>query len=279
MTLEHVIPKALGGKLVSRFLCKDCNSRLGHDLEGRAKADLTIRRLAARLQAEIPRLATRLEDGQTYVTVGPGTSSKGRIKNGVFVVNASKLPNGSLIQATATAAKLIQKMLAREGLSHAQIASAMRHFEEGPENVKLSISASIEVVKWSVTGLRPSPEGPMLNPLIPVKSAYEFLALHVGAAIYQNTPSLAAIRQSLRNGQFDAQHLAIERLHAPDAKPFHGLVFEGNHPYAKVQVRLFGQLAFRVHFKCLSIAGPRSIYTHDLTLNHDEVRQLPENDT
>ena len=119
----------------------------------------------------------------------------------------------------------------------------------------------------------------MLNPLIPVKSAYEFLALHVGTAIYQDTPPLKAIRKLLRDGGTDVQQAEIERLHAPDAKPFHGLVFEGNHPYAKVQVRLFGQLAFRVHFKRLSIAGPRGMYTHDLTSNEELVQQLPENDS
>ena len=35
----------------------------------------------------------------------------------------------------------------------------------------------------------------------------------------------------------------VDRLHAPEAKPFHGIVFEGNSPCAKVQVRLFGKLA------------------------------------
>ena len=278
MSLEHIVPEALGGRLVSRLLCKDCNSRLGHNLEGRAKTDPTVRQLAAKLQAEIPRLATRLEDGQTYVTVGPGTPSKGHVRNGAFVVHATRLPDGSLIQATPTAAKSIERMLAREGLSTAQIASAMRRFNDAPENVKLALSPGIEVVKWSVTGLRPSLEGPLLDPLIPVKSAYEFLALHVGRAIYQDTPPLAAIRASLRERRLNAQHTEVERLHAPDAKPFHGLVFEGNLPYAKVQVRLFGQLAFRVHLKRLSVAGPRGMYTHDLALNQEHVRQLPEND-
>jgi hypothetical protein len=61
----------------------------------------------------------------------------------------------------------------------------------------------------------------------------------------------------------------VERLHAPDANPFHGLVFEGNLPYAKVQVRLFGQLAFRVHFKRLAVHGPRGMYTHDLRSNEE----------
>ena len=45
----------------------------------------------------------------------------------------------------------------------------------------------------------------------------------------------------------------IERLHAPANKPFHGLCFEGNDPYAKVQVRLFGKLACRIHLNHLAV--------------------------
>jgi len=278
LTLEHLLPEALGGRLVSRLLCKDCNSRFGHALEGRAKSDPTIRQLATKLRTEMPRLAERLQEGQTYVTVGPGVASKGYIKGSDFVVHATKLPDGSLIQPTPTALLSIEKMLVREGLSQTQVESALRRFKEAPENVKLSLSPGIDIVKWSVTGLRPSLDGPLLNNLVPVKSAYEFLALHVGTAIYQDTPSLTAIRKSLCDGKLDAQHVEVERLRAPDFRPFHGLVFEGNHPHAKVQVRLFGQLAFRVHFKRLSVAGPRGMYTHDLSSNEEQVRQLPQND-
>lgn len=276
MTIEHLIPESLGGKLTSRFLCKDCNSRLGTQVEGQAKLDPMVLQLAARLRAEIPKLATQLEEAQTYVTVGPGGSSRGKIKNGEFAVHATSLPDGSLIQATPTAARTIQKLLQREGLTDEEKASAMRRFAEAPENMKVTLSPGIDFVKWSVTGLRPSLDGPMLNPLIPVKSAYEFLALLVGTAIYQDTPALAAIRKSLSDGQLDSLHIEVERLHAPDSKAFHGLLFEGNNPYAKVQVRLFGQLAFRIHFKCLSVSGPRGMYTHDLSSGEEFTQQLPE---
>ena len=194
------------------------------------------------------------------------------------MLHATKLSDGSLIQATPAAVKSIRSLLTREGLPDAKVAAALRSFEEAPENIKLILSPGIEAVKWSVTGLRPSLDGPLLNLLVPVKSAYEFLALHVGTAICQDTPSLSAIRKVLHETRLDTRHVEVERLHAQDAKPFHGLVFEGNIPYAKVQVRLFGQLAFRVHFKSLSVAGPGGMYTHELPSNQEHVRQLPEND-
>lgn len=169
-------------------------------------------------------------------------------------------------------------MLKREGLETEAIESAVTRFIAALDDVSLELCPGIEVVKWSVKGLKLSLDGPMLNLLVPAKSAYEFLALHVGAAIYEESPPLLAIRRALKSGILEERAILAERLHAPEAKPFHGLVFEGNTPHAKVQVRIFGKLAFRVHFKWLSVAGPRCIYTHDLSANHESVAQLPPND-
>ena len=169
-------------------------------------------------------------------------------------------------------------MLKREGLNANEIDSTLQRFNQTPDDTRMQLSPSIEVVKWSVKGLRPALDGPLLNELVPTKSAYEFLALHVGDAICQETPPLVAIRNALSNGLLNAQDIVVERLHAPEAKAFHGIVFEGNKPHAKVQVRLFGKLAFRVHFKRLSVAGSRGMYTHDLSTKNEFVVQLPPDD-
>ena len=202
----------------------------------------------------------------------------GFVKDGQFKVSSSKLPNGSLIQDTPLAVSTIRTMLKREGLKPQAIESALSRLMAAPDDVSIALSPGIEVVKWSVAGLKIALDGPMLNLLVPAKSAYEFLALHVGTAIYENSPPLLAIRRALTSGVLEERAILVERLHAPEAKPFHGLVFEGNTPYAKVQVRVFGKLAFRVHFKWLSVAGPRGMYTHDLSAKHESVAQLPPND-
>jgi hypothetical protein len=277
LTLEHLIPDALGGKLTSSFLCKSCNSQLGHRTEGKTRTDPTVRLLAARLRANLPKLASRLAERQTYVAVGPGPKSTGYIKNGAFIVRSKKLDDGSLLQPTPLARESLKKMLTREGASASSIEVALQLFDDASENTRVGLPHGIEVVKWSVTGLQPSLEGPLLDPVVALKCAYEFLALHVGTAIYQEMPALSAIRVMLREGRVDSQHAEVERLQAQEASPFHGIVFEGNHPYAKVQIRIFGQLAFRVHFKHLSVAGARGMYTHDLTTNEEHVAQLPEN--
>lgn len=230
------------------------------------------------LRGSIPALAASLEEGQKFFTTGAGPSSTGFVRDGQFKVSSSKLPDGSLIHDTPLAASTVRKMLQREGLKPHEIESAVTSFAEAPDDTRVDLSPNIAVVKWSVSGLKLSLDGPFLNPLVPTKSAYEFVALHVGTAICEDSPPLRAIRQALTTGVLHERDLLVERLHAPEAKPFHGLVFEGNSPYAKVQVRLFGKLAFRVHFKRLSVAGARAMYTHDLSTNYETVAQLPPND-
>lgn len=225
----------------------------------------------AKLEPAIPKLAGQLAEGQRYLSTGPGGASPGYVKGGEFFVSATKLDDGSLIQPTPQAAKTVQQMLIRDKHTEANIARALRLFAEAPENTRVEIAPTIEVVKWRIDGLQPALDGPLLNPLVPIKSAYEFLALHLNTAICEEAPGLRAIRAALTASPIDPVHITVDRLQAPEAKPFHGLLFEGNHPYARVQVRYFGQLAFRVHFRTLSVDGPQFVYTHDLVSNDEHV--------
>lgn len=277
LTEEHLIPKSLGGRLTCYFVCAACNSQLGHAVEADANNDPTVRLLATKLESSFPHLANSFSDKQPFFSTGPGGKSRGQIKNGEFVVQSRKLNDGSLIQPTAVAAKSLRQMLKRDNHDEAGIAEALRIFEVAPENTKVALSDKIEVVKWSIEAIQPALDGPFMNPIVPIKSAYEFLALHLGNTIYEDSPPLATIREVLFGANLNERYVQVERLQAADTKPFHGIVFEGNNPYAVVQLRLFGQLAFRVHFKTLSIAGPRFAYTHDLTDNLEHV-ELVAND-
>lgn len=245
---------------------------MGHLFEANAKADPSIRLLASKLAARLPAaLVERLSDGQSYVSLGPGGKSVGYLKDREFVTRSRKLEDGSLIQHTPEAAKSIRRMLQRAGSDEALIAESLARLEAAPENTRVLLAHGLEVVKWSVERIEPVLDGPLLTPLVPLKAAYEFLALHLNSAVYEDVPTLSAARTALGDGTIDQTHLLIERLHAPTAKPLHGIAFEGNSPYAKVQVRLFGQLAFRVHFRTLSVGGPRFVYTQDLESNTEHV--------
>lgn len=247
---------------------------MGHLFEGKAKADPTIRLLVSQLGARIPALATRLSEGQSYFSSGPGGKSVGYIKGGEFITQSRKLDDGSLIQHTPEAAKSIRRMLRRAGSSKANIDESLRRLESAPENTLVTVAEGLEIIKWSIERIEPALDGPLLSELAPLKTAYEFLALHLNDAVYEDAPALVAARTALQGGAFDSIHLMVERLNALKSKPFHGIVFEGNSPYAKVQVRLFGQLAFRVHFKTLAIGGPRFVYTHDLVRNSEHIAHI-----
>lgn len=274
---EHVIPEALGGRLSAIFLCRECNSSLGHRAEAAARSDPTVRLLANSLAAEIPALAQTLSEGLSYVGHGPGGRVAGYVKDGEFVVRATTNPDDSLIQPTPDARRSIDTILRRQGYDAPFRAEAIRALDEAPENTRVEIAPGLRVVKWEVTKLELGLDGPLIDPLVPLKMAFEFLACHLGTAVYEETPPLDEVRRALASGQIDADWLLIERLTAEKARPFHGIIFEGNEPHARVQIRLFGKLAFRVHFLRLAVGGPRAQYTHDLAKNEEHVRLVARN--
>lgn len=169
-------------------------------------------------------------------------------------------------------------MLKRMGNDELLIAEIMNRFEAAPDNTLVPLANGLDAVKWSIERIEASLDGPLLPQFVPLKSAYEFMALHLGSAIYDDVPALSAVRTALSHGRVDPTHLLIERLYAQTAKLIHGIAFEGNAPYAKVQIRLFGQLAFRIHFRTLSIEGSRLVYTHDLESNTEHVANLSGED-
>lgn len=274
LTEEHVIPEALGGRLTAVFLCRECNSSLGHRTEAAARSDPTIRLLMNGLSAELPALGRTLSEKQSFLAHGPGGKAKGYVRDGEFVVAAKKNPDGSLIQPTPDARRAIDTILQRDGYDAPFRAEALRRFDEAPENVRVDIGPNLEVVKWQVAHLTLDLDGPLIDPILPVKTAFEFLALHLGTVIYDDAPPIAEARRVLRGGPLDSDWISVERLQAENARPVHGIVFEGNSPYAKVQIRLFGKLAFRVNFLHLSVGGPRAQYTHDLTSNQEQISEV-----
>jgi hypothetical protein len=167
-------------------------------------------------------------------------------------------------------------MLQKAGYDATFRAEALARIDQAPENLAVDITPTLTVVKWEITGLKLALDGPPIDPIVPVKTAFEFLALHLGTRIYEDRPPLAEIRRVLNGGHLDPKWISVERLHAPKAQPFHGIAFEGNSPHARVQIRLFGKLAFRVHFLRLSVGGPRFQYTHELDTGNEHCSEIQQ---
>jgi hypothetical protein len=216
------------------------------------------------LAAEFPKLSAELAERQSYHAHSEAGVAVGTVVDGEFNVAARLNPDGTLVQSTESARRTIDTMLHRQGHDALFRAQALHRLDEAAENQRVQISDDVIVVKWQISHLTLALNAPMMNPVVPIKIAYEFLALHLGTAVYEDIPPLAEARRVLCGGLSDPRQIFVERLEAEHANPFHGIAFEGNSPYSKVQIRLFGKLAFRVHFKQLAVGGPRVQYTHVL---------------
>ena len=276
MCEEHLIPRALEGILTCSFLCRVCNSRFGSDVEASARFDPSIQLAVGNLREEIPELAQRLIEGHSHRTTGQGPRVSGYIRDREFRVKSTKLDDGSLIRPTEEAAKAISTMLQREGCGRAIIEDAVAAFEGMPENERISILPGLEVIKWSTEGIEPDlTRSRILDPSLPAKTAFEFLALCVGEAIYADARPLSDLRRILlKREEWDDRIMHVERLFSGKARPFHGICNEENPEYAQMQIRLFGCLAYCAHLPGLRIGGPRHAYTHLLNSGEEALTTI-----
>jgi HNH endonuclease len=277
MTSEHIIPAALLGKLESKFLCRNCNSFFGRSFEATARADPIVASAVKTLEKLNPSLGATLLENQKVILDGRDGPRRGQIKNGVAQIKTEKLDDGSIITPSSAAKPHIMRLLQRDGQSPSVIEEALTAVSEAPLNQRISISPEIDVITWSSENFKldMSAMNPM-NPLVPAKIAYEFLAGHLGDQIYNENVVLDDIRSMFSNGVISDNVVVVERLYAENNRLFHGICFEGNSPNATVLIRLFGTLAFRVSFKRLAVGGPRFIYTHIIATGDENMRIMED---
>jgi hypothetical protein len=263
LTVEHLIPEALGGRLAVRFLCKPCNSNLGHRIEATVKTDPSIRLAVEHLANELSDFAALFRENQRYLSFSAGGKVPGRIKKGGFRVDSMRQADGSLIQPSLDARKTIAKLIAKISPDPSAVQDALNRFDAAPEDSRVSITDNLEIVKWTVSKLEPLLDSDLLDDLVPLKIAYEYLACHLGGTIYTEDKQLEVLRTALRSGVIP-DSIRIDHLHGQQYAAFHGLALQQDENHSFVRIRLFGWLAFDVHFLTLRYEGPRFVYTLDL---------------
>lgn len=275
---EHLIPKSLGGILTSEFVCSSCNSQLGHAVEATVKSDPWVILAAENLSQAIPRLSKRLVGNQPHIGYGGLGPLSGYIRDNEFCVKSQTLNDGSLIQPEGDARRSIAKTLQRYGYGEESIRIAIAKHDRAQEGKRVKLALGLEVVKGSIQKIEPDmSKWRLMDKLVPVKIAFEFLALHLGTAIYDDVLQLREVRRALLTHTLKADVMRVERLFSnEDGSLFHGICFEGNNPYARVQIRFFGRLAFRVHFLHLRVGEPRLAYTHKLNTGEEFLTQPNE---
>lgn len=276
LTDEHVIPKRIGGKLKARFLCRACNSRLGHTVEAAVKDDPSIRIAVDRLSDRMPAVARRAREGLTYVGHGPaGGAIRGRLKRGRFKVSTTRQPDGSLVQPTPEAREHVEAVLLSSGLDGEGVARWLREFDAAPADRPVALPAGITIVKREGTGLTPVLDGPFLADQVLVKIAYEFLACHLVERVYGPEPQLAALREAVWASGDGRGAATVEHLTTGQYSPVHGLALVGS-PHVMVSVCLFDWLRFRVHFHRIAVAQPNFIYSCMLDSGDETIDVLPD---
>lgn len=227
------------------------------------------------MKDKIPRLASALIESHPHIAYSDPGPAHGYYKNGDFHVKSRKLDDGSLILPTDIGRKSLLNLLRKSGYQEIDARKAISLFDNAAENERVEIAPGLEAVKWRIDRLETDlSQTQFMDPLIPAKTAYEFLSCLVGSAIYEDGPHLSKIRAVFMNRQMNPDELIVERLTSNKYEPFHGICFEGNGPYATFQIRLFGQLAFRVHFLHVSVGGPRYVYTHRLDTGEEFIDDI-----
>jgi hypothetical protein len=204
--------------------------------------------------------------------------AKGTHKKGQFKVSGSRQPDGSLILQTDEAQRAIEKMLQKEGFGPCEIREALRRLDAAQENARVTVAPGFDIIKWAVTSVDAALDGRLLVVRLDggeerlqgagislLKIAYEYLALHLGAAVFDTL--FSPIREALKRNDPSLCPYRVEWKRGGKPAPFHGLVVERKPPYLVIQIRLFGELVYRVHFPHLipSERFTRCKYTHDLT--------------
>lgn len=269
LTEEHVIPGALGGRLVVKFLCKPCNDRMG-ELESGLKRDPSVRLAVENLRTTLPTLAKSIDEGQTFFVTSEAGRVRGVVRKGRFKVRGTQGEEDSLILPTDRGRDALAGML-RKAHSEAEVGELLARFDSAPEDVAIDLGEH-RAIRRSHDDPRPALVDPLVGGLPILKMAHEFLGCHLGSAVYDSR--LDHIREVLLERVVAPDVYRVERLRGERYRPTHGLVMEQSVPHVVVQVRLFGWLGFRVHFLRVAWGGAKYVYTLDLTTGEEAGRQI-----
>jgi uncharacterized protein YlaI len=278
MTEEHVIPEQIGGKLTAYFLCNDCNSRLGSEVEPAVKRDPSIRLAVEHLADKMPALAAAMRDGLEFIGRGPAGQFRGTVKGGRFKMTASRGPDGSLDQDLRDSRKNVRHRLEKRGVHPALIEKAMALFDSAPLDAPVALPGGVGIIhREAQLSLSSVLDGPLLDERVLLKIAYEVLALHIGESIYDTVPALNELRAAIRDGQPRPDFHEVEYLTSRKYTPIHGLAIVGL-PHVAVTICFFDWLRYRVHLKRVAVNPPNWIYGHQLDTGSDGWEPLPDKD-
>lgn len=265
MSDAHVIPQAVGGKLAVKNLCSGCNSKLGYTAEKGLKSDPRIRLAIEELQAKIPNLADKMRAGQEFVARDEEVVIRATPRSEGFKILDSPQEGGSRIKDRARAWKEIETTLRRHfGATDEQVEAARALHDAAAEGELVELAPGLAIKKSSVPDFGLPFTEPLVEDLCLLSVAYLFLSVLVQGAIYDE--AFQPIRSALQGGDADGARSVESFLANRPHEPWHGLAIDQAVPHFVIQVRLFGQHAWKVSLPCIACQAELAARSYRLDL-------------
>jgi hypothetical protein len=253
MTDAHVLPASLGAKLSAEFLCRSCNSRVGHDVEAPLLADPAIRSCVEQLAKQLPRkLLDDLRERQLWFAetdlgrVAATMTDKGELR---------ALQSKSFKQEEHARAEMRAEWK-RQKLDEDEIAELLERFDAAPAGELLELPGFTVKPKTDMEALQFNIDwdGARLPQTLPLAIAFSYLALILGEDLVYDVRRLDPIRAALRaNDGSASEHWHVEELRfAGGCAPEHRLAVEQVSPLV-IHIQLFQEWVWRVSFPRLGL--------------------------
>jgi hypothetical protein len=217
LTSAHIIPRSVGGKLEVPFLCFDCNSRMGHEVEGPLLSDPGIRACVEALAAELPtRLLNDMRKRQLYFAetdLGP--------------IEAAMTAEGELIPLESATFKRekhakaeMEEEWRREDLSEEEMAKLLDAFENAPPGELLRLPGFTVRPRIDLDGLdfRLPWKEDLVSETLPLGIAFLYLSFYLGKTCYE-----AHLLDGCARGAQAQRRLAVRALEHRPSPPRPGL--------------------------------------------------------
>ncbi len=244
----HVIPQSVGGKLAVKNICADCNSRLGYTAEAGLKTDPRIRVAIEDLRAQIPDLAEKVRTGQEFVAREEEAVIRATPQGEGYKILDSPQEGASRIKDPERAWEEVETVLRRQfGASDEEIAAVRAVHDAATEGQLVELAPGVAIKKGSVDDFRLPFTEPLVEDMCLLSIGYLFLSVLVQGAVYDE--AFDQVRDALQGGDSEgAWTVESFLIRSRQHEPWHGLGVEQARPNFIVQVRLFGQHAWKVAF-------------------------------
>lgn len=270
-SLEHLVQRSIGGLAEVRMMCKECNGRLGHDLDPELKQDPQIRFAIEHLRDELPDLHQKYNEGLEFTAEGSsGDNIRLKMKKGKHSVREYKQEDGTIIATIPNTVKAIEQTLKRRGKVE-EIETATWRFLEAPHDELVQIAQGFAVAKRTAQNIDLKLTGDLMSDRLRLKFGYVHLAFLLNmefiTMIREYPGYFLPIIDAINGNANIPPHVEITSGMTRNYKvaPNHIVRYVADERSLTVEAQLFGVLRFGIKFLGFT-PGPVDlpVWIHDM---------------